>query len=277
MAGVEGEFERGVTVRGIDLKESILLQAALRGYLARRLISKHLKSLTPSRDDIVTELNEIPAKLVKLTKSILANAGPFTRTETADSHDTFTFGPVQFTDDSVYQGSWSRDSKRCGFGVQYWPNGKYYEGEWQNDLFSGKGRLVYENKDLFEGDFTGGLPNGKGKLIGADGSSYSGDWANGLKHGKGKEVSANGDTYNGQFNNGQIEGRGVFTLHDKSNSYEGQWKGGKKHGEGKMTWDDNKTYTGGWRNNLQHGEGTLTDGSMTRRGEWNSGRRVKWL
>ena len=40
-----------------------------------------------------------------------------------------------------YVGDW-RDNKRCGRGVFTWPDGSYYDGEWESDTRHGKGRLV---------------------------------------------------------------------------------------------------------------------------------------
>ena len=30
-----------------------------------------------------------------------------------------------------YEGQWTRDGKREGRGIQIWPDGKKYEGQWQ--------------------------------------------------------------------------------------------------------------------------------------------------
>lgn len=276
--GVFAELEAGLTIRGVGLKEAILLQAALRGYLARRFIASFANQFKVEREDVAEEIAEIPNDLIKLTKSVLAKADAFTRDST-DNHDNFEYGPVLFKDGSVYKGTWSKDSKRSGFGVQYWLNGTFYEGGWDDDSFSGKGRLVYENKNVYVGEFNSGKPNGKGKLTSPDGSYYTGGWIGGLKHGKGKERNANGWTYDGEYKNGMMDGFGLYEIQyeHETHTYEGDWKANKKSGVGKMVWNEHKEYNGQWADNLQHGEGYLTDGKMSKKGEWNCGRRVKWL
>ncbi len=52
----------------------------------------------------------------------------------------------------------------------------------------------------------------------------------------------------------------------------------KKHGRGVYTWADQRKYDGLWANGKQHGVGkyVLPDGTI-RYGQWEEGRRVKWL
>lgn len=42
---------------------------------------------------------------------------------------------------------------KYGPGVEYWPDGSRYEGEFINDKATGKGRYWHANGDFYEGDF----------------------------------------------------------------------------------------------------------------------------
>mmetsp|Transcript_2683 Transcript_2683/g.5986 ORF Transcript_2683/g.5986 Transcript_2683/m.5986 type:complete len:306 (+) Transcript_2683:28-945(+) len=275
MAGIESsELEAGLTIRGVGLKEAISLQSALRGYLARRMISSLVSAFKPERDDIREDLKEIPSELKKLRSSLLRKLDRVTK-DLSRFDGIEEYEPVLFKDGSVYSGSWSKESKRHGFGAQYWPNGKFYEGGWEDDAFSGKGLLITEKDDVYIGDFKKGKFHGNGHLRSADGSSYEGDWVSGIKHGNGKETKADNFFYEGGFKDGLYHGQGEGVW-PNSNKYQGSWKSGKKEGEGIMTWTD-REYQGSWVNDLQDGEGVLIDGKFRKKGEWNKGRRVRWL
>ena len=45
----------------------------------------------------------------------------------------------------------------------YFINHNYYEGYWKDDLFQGKGRIVYKDNEVYEGDFFEGKKQGFGK------------------------------------------------------------------------------------------------------------------
>ena len=40
-----------------------------------------------------------------------------------------------------------------GPGIQTWPDGRRYEGEWHNGIASGKGKYWHPNGDYYEGEF----------------------------------------------------------------------------------------------------------------------------
>ena len=45
-----------------------------------------------------------------------------------------------------------------------------------------------------------------------------------------------------------------------------------------FTWPDGRMYDGQWFNGKQHGEGIyLTSKGEKKRGEWNEGKRVRWI
>jgi hypothetical protein len=67
-----------------------------------------------------------------------------------------------------------------GYGLQTWPNGKSYEGTFQNDVKNGYGTYQW-----------------------ADSSVYQGQWLNGKQHGDGVYTSVNGHTTVGVWQNGK--------------------------------------------------------------------------
>lgn len=54
-------------------------------------------------------------------------------------------------DESLYQGQWSIDVKRHGFGISIKKDGSRYEGTWQNDSINGLGRFTNINGNYYEG------------------------------------------------------------------------------------------------------------------------------
>ena len=82
-------------------------------------------------------------------------------------------------------------------------DGKYYIGEFKNDIPNGKGIKYYKNGNiLYEGDFINGKFEGNGKVIYENGLYYIGQFKNGLKHGKGTLYYSNGNIkYEGDWIN----------------------------------------------------------------------------
>jgi len=54
------------------------------------------------------------------------------------------------------------EGKREGKGIQKWPDGRVYEGEWFQNLAHGKGKLIYPNGDVYYGDFVYNFKEGYG-------------------------------------------------------------------------------------------------------------------
>jgi hypothetical protein len=56
------------------------------------------------------------------------------------------------------------------------PNGENYEGEWKNDLMSGKGKFIYSDGKTYEGMLKDSKKNGKGVFDYGNGNKYDGEW-----------------------------------------------------------------------------------------------------
>ena len=48
----------------------------------------------------------------------------------------------------TYKGTW-RGNLKEGHGVQKWPDGSVYEGDWIKNEANGKGKFTYANGDVY--------------------------------------------------------------------------------------------------------------------------------
>ncbi len=55
---------------------------------------------------------------------------------------------VRFESGVIYKGSW-RGKVKEGHGLQVWPDGAQYEGNWLNNQANGKGKFSYSNGDVY--------------------------------------------------------------------------------------------------------------------------------
>ena len=131
----------------------------------------------------------------------------------------------------------------------------YYEGEWDNNLRQGTGKMYYCCKgETYEGQWLKNLRHGAGKLTSKDNSYITGTWENDkLKMKDVTHVDKDGNTYRGE----------VCTL--PSGKVE-------KSGKGKICYQDGTTYEGGFKNGEKHGKGFVVDPEGQRiQGSWNQG------
>jgi hypothetical protein len=73
-----------------------------------------------------------------------------------------------------------KDGMRHGHGVQVWPDGARYEGEWSKNQANGKGKFWHADGDIYEGDWRDDKANGYGVYIHVNGARYEGYWKNDL-------------------------------------------------------------------------------------------------
>ena len=76
------------------------------------------------------------------------------------------------------EGNWVGTQKQ-GQGVETWPNGYIYKGEFKNSVWSGKGILTFPNGATYDGEWVNGFMNGKGTFTWSDGREKMGIWKNG--------------------------------------------------------------------------------------------------
>ena len=135
-------------------------------------------------------------------------------------------------------------------GKYMYDDGKYYIGEFKNEIPNGKGIKYYKNGNiLYDGDFINGKYEGNGKEIYGEGFYYIGQFKNNLRNGKGTEY----------YSNGNIK-------------YDGDWINDKREGNGKYILEDGIYYIGQWKNGLKHGKGTMfySNGNIKKNGNWNN-------
>ncbi|CAG9328113.1 unnamed protein product [Blepharisma stoltei] len=130
----------------------------------------------------------------------------------------------------IYEGFW-RDNKRCGYGRQIGPKGDVYHGYWYDNMRSGFGTYEIKEKNYsYIGDWENDIFHGRGLLV-TEEAAYEGDWKENKQHGAGSLVYDDGRVYNGSFKDGVIEGYGSL-IWPNGKGYAGQWKNGEMIGIG---------------------------------------------
>ena len=106
----------------------------------------------------------------------------------------------------VYKGYFSENFLE-GIGEMEGENEKY-EGNFEKNLFHGKGKYTYYNGDEYDGDFEYGIRKGKGIYKQKNGFIFEGLWENNVPNGFGK-INLNGKIIKCNYHNGKIVGRPV--------------------------------------------------------------------
>lgn len=90
----------------------------------------------------------------------------------------------------LYKGQWNkRTGEREGLGLQFWPDGSKYEGQWLRGQAFGKGRMTHANGDVYEGQWRADKAQGFGVFVDSQSDAkYEGYWAEDLQHGDGIET-----------------------------------------------------------------------------------------
>lgn len=176
-----------------------------------------------------------------------------------------------FGDKSSYTGCISTSTGLPdGFGRIEFHNkaGRWYEGNWIQGQWTGRGCLSSGSGDFYEGGVKHDFKHGKGTMRFADGRVFEGEYVKGQMV-KGKMTYQDGSTYTGGWVDGMWHGRGQCVFRGES-VYEGEFKEGQFCGRGKMAWNDGVCYEGEWRDGDMHGMGreVRADGSIRHDGEW---------
>ena len=97
--------------------------------------------------------------------------------------------PFKLTNGAIYIGMWDNNlQKRAGIGMQVWPDGSLYQGQWRDGKANGKGRLIHSDGDIYQGEWKDDKAHGIGVYRHLDGAIYRGDWYEDKQHGKGTET-----------------------------------------------------------------------------------------
>lgn len=145
-----------------------------------------------------------------------------------------------------------------GIGKCTLHDGTTYIGSWQNNKYSGEGKITFRDKTThdvaqqYTGTFKNNKYHGRGLLY-RETIVYDGEFVNGAFEGKGKLMDANGDEYYGDWKNDKpVKGTITYANNDR---YEGQCVFNKKtqqferDGQGTMVYADGEIASGKWKNN----------------------------
>ena len=72
-----------------------------------------------------------------------------------------------------------------------------HSGNWDGDVFTGRGRYIYTNGDIYTGDILKNKKHGKGAYQYASNDNYEGEYTNDLKNGQGLYEYSDGSIYRG--------------------------------------------------------------------------------
>ena len=166
-------------------------------------------------------------------------------------------GEGTFVDgDRKYVGTF-KNGNREGKGILYYNNVKYYEGDWKNDMWEGKGKEYdTETKKLrYVGQFKGDRYEGQGTYYYRDGAKYVGQWKEGTINGQGTYYYNKGGKYVGQWKESSANGQGTLYYRDGA-KYVGQWKEGTINGQGTYTNPHLVSFSGKWKDSKLDGKDT---------------------
>lgn len=134
-------------------------------------------------------------------------------------------------------------------------HGRIYEGEWKNDMRSGRGYERHQNGDTYSGQFLLGKPHGHGvRRWAGSGQVYDGEWKQGVKHGYGIWKAADNVSYIGEWKDGQATGQGAAQFAN-GDRYEGEWVNFQKHGQGQDLFANGDSYRGSYVQGQPQGQG----------------------
>jgi len=85
---------------------------------------------------------------------------------------------LKFENGAVYKGYIRTDDERQGPGIQVWPDGARYEGEWRDNKANGKGKFWHADGDIYDGEWFDDKANGQGEYTHTNGAKYEGTWKN---------------------------------------------------------------------------------------------------
>ena len=174
--------------------------------------------------------------------------------------------PIIFANEIIYIGEWDTNFfQRYGRGIQFYPDGSYYKGYWENDKAEGTGEFIHSSGDKYQGNWHDNKRHGKGVYTSSKGREYEGYWKNDKPDGEGKEIWENGNIYIGSFSKGLKNGFGRLQMKN-GNIYEGNFVDGKMNGEGTYTFTDKRVYEGEFVNNTFEGKGIY---------KWPNGNKFK--
>ncbi|KAL3047085.1 hypothetical protein OYC64_021333 [Pagothenia borchgrevinki] len=112
------------------------------------------------------------------------------------------------------RGAQSGEERRQGLGVQEWPDGSRYEGEFVNGFKHGNGKYTWRNGEFYEGSFYKDYRHGDGVYCWPTGHRFTGKFYLNRKEGYGQQQFPDGASFQGLYHADQRFGPGVVTYPD---------------------------------------------------------------
>mmetsp|Transcript_60637 Transcript_60637/g.126999 ORF Transcript_60637/g.126999 Transcript_60637/m.126999 type:complete len:120 (-) Transcript_60637:998-1357(-) len=75
-----------------------------------------------------------------------------------------------------------------GYFVKNWGDGSRYEGEWVDDMMTGRGFMIWADGRRYDGEWLENRCNGRGVLTYKNGRRYEGEYKLDKMHGRGGGV-----------------------------------------------------------------------------------------
>jgi hypothetical protein len=175
-------------------------------------------------------------------------------------------GIMKYKNGNLYNGEWE-DDLRHGDGKMTFilidNTTNEYDGKWKKDKINGLGTMEYGNGNVYKGEWKNNKMHGLGTMNLENGDVYTGNWINDIRQGEGTMNLENGDVYTGNWENDEITTTiPVKVTYKNGDIYDGYWKDNTKHGNGKMTYATGDIYDGDWENNELH-KGIVTYTNIT--------------
>lgn len=175
-------------------------------------------------------------------------------------------GATLYSTRTLHRGLYIEDEVQ-GDGCVWYADGGYYWGNICKLVRHGKGMYRDPDGRVYEGDWDNDEMHGFGRLTESDGHQYyEGYWVHNHPEGRGTQVkfhpySHTLTTYNGIFRHGLLQGKG-FMSDETGGTYRGEFVDGHRHGTGTMYQPSGDLYQGVFRNDLFHrGVSKLTNGT----------------
>ncbi|KAJ4942938.1 hypothetical protein JOQ06_005450 [Pogonophryne albipinna] len=112
------------------------------------------------------------------------------------------------------RGAQSGEERRQGLGVQEWPDGSRFEGEFVNGFKHGNGKYTWRNGEFYEGSFYKDYRHGDGVYCWPTGHRFTGKFYLNRKEGYGQQQFPDGASFQGLYHADQRFGPGVVTYPD---------------------------------------------------------------
>ncbi len=184
---------------------------------------------------------------------IYTEQGGYAEGRFVDGEPTGIFNEYTPDKQLVYCGEWN-DMHRNGRGIEYKNGEKRYEGEFENAVYNGQGKLYKDGILVYSGSFQNGQRSGFGVEFKDDEMVYQGQWDNDSYNGCGIEYTDGDVHFIGMFTDGVKDGR-INEIIERKVMRRSLYKNGELIYMCEYTRDGSLEYYGGVKDNVRNGMG----------------------